>query len=60
MQHTVLNFFLKVAQKSQFVAWMFGDKQKQWCVFVGLEMFDKLRKDQNFLLRVMTGNETFV
>jgi hypothetical protein len=43
-----------------FVPSLLTDEQKQRCVSVCLELLDEVRNDQNFLSRVITGDETWV
>jgi hypothetical protein len=45
---------------AMFVPSLLTDKQKQQRVSVCLELLDEVRNDQNFLSRVITGDETWV
>jgi hypothetical protein len=44
----------------KFVPQLLTDKPKQWPVFVWQELLDKVRNDQNFLARVITGDKTWI
>jgi hypothetical protein len=37
---------------------LLSDNQKQWCVSTCQELLNEVRIDQNFLLRVITGDKT--